>query len=303
MENNSNKLKVLITGGSGLIGNRLSELLVSKNIEVVHLSRKPKAASKYISYQWNPETNFIDTVALNGVTHIINLAGSSIAGKRWTISYKNEILQSRLNAARTILNATKNNSTSVEKIISASAIGFYGDNGNEWCMEEKTVGKGFLATTTQQWENAFAESTIPTTLFRIGVVLSKAGGALPKLIAPFKFGIVPVLGDGKQWISWIDLDDLCELFLLAITNSDFTGIFNAVAPNPVTNEILIGELKNKLNSSGLKLHVPEFLLRLILGEKSCIVLDSTKVSCEKLIKYGYQFRYDTLEKSLSHIYG
>jgi hypothetical protein len=212
-------------------------------------------------------------------------------------------VKSRLDAAATLLNALTNHPNSVRKIIAASAVGFYGNRGDDVCTEESPSGTEFLSTTSNQWEQAYAKASIPVTTLRIGVVLSKDGGALPQLVGTTPYGLTTILGNGKQWISWIDLDDVSGLISEAITNEKLTGTINAVAPNPMTQEAFMQAVKKQFHSKGISLRVPAFLLRIILGEKAVIVLDSTRVSAAKAVKFGYTFRYETAEQSLAHIYG
>jgi uncharacterized protein (TIGR01777 family) len=233
---------------------------------------------------------------------IIVLSGENIAAERWTNNFKKKIITSRLQAAKTISNALKNHPNNVAHVIAASAIGFYGDRNDELVDEVSDKGIGFLADTTQQWENAYSDFTIPVANIRIGVVLSKAGGALVEMSLPVKWGIASSLGSGQQFISWIHIDDLAGLFMHVIQNQ-LTGIYNAVASNPVTNEEFTKQLKKSLSKNAISLPTPAWAMKLLLGEKSAIVLDSTRVSNKKIIESGFTFKYELLEQALKNFYG
>jgi uncharacterized protein (TIGR01777 family) len=293
---------ILIAGGSGLVGKQLSKLLTQNEYEVAWLSRSIKTSSSYPTYKWNPKTGVIDPEAIAFADVIIVLSGENIAAERWTDKFKKKIITSRLQATETISNALKNHTNNVTHVIAASAIGFYGDRNDKLVNELSDKGIGFLADTTQQWENAYSDFTIPVTNIRIGVVLSKAGGALVEMSLPVKWGIASPLGSGKQFISWIHIDDLAALFMHVMQNQ-LTGIYNAVASNPVTNEEFTKQLKKSLSKNAISFPTPIWALKLLLGEKSAIVLDSTRVSNKKIIESGFTFKYEFLEQALKNFYG
>ncbi|MFM2156222.1 MAG: hypothetical protein RL516_971 [Bacteroidota bacterium] len=294
--------KILIAGGSGLVGKQLSKLLSQNNYEVAWLSRSNKSSANFPSYKWNPEAGVIDPEAIAFADVIIVLSGENIAAERWTNNFKKKIITSRLQAAKTISNALKNHPNNVTHVIAASAIGFYGDRKDNLVDELSDKGIGFLADTTQQWENAYSDFTIPIANIRIGVVLSKAGGALVEMSLPVKWGIASPLGNGQQFISWIHIDDLTGLFMHVMQNQ-LTGIYNAVASNPVTNEVFTYALKKSLSKNAISLPTPAWAMKLLLGEKSAIVLDSTRVSNKKIIESGFTFKYEFLEQALKNFYG
>ncbi len=294
--------KILIAGGSGLVGKQLSKLLLQNNYEVAWLSRNNKATSTIPCYKWNPETGVIDPEAIAFADVIIVLSGENIAADRWTDKFKRKIITSRLQAAATINNALKNHPNNVSHVIAASAIGFYGDRNDALLDETSGKGTGFLADTTQQWENAYADFQVPVTNIRIGVVLSKLGGALVEMSLPVKWGIASPLGSGKQFISWIHIDDLAGLFMHVMQNQ-LTGIYNAVASNPVTNEDFTKQLKNSLCKNAISFPTPAWAMKLLLGEKSAIVLDSTRVSNKKIIDSRFSFKYELLEQALKNFHG
>ena len=293
---------ILIAGGSGLVGKQLSKLLSQNNYEVAWLSRSNKSSTNFPSYKWNPEAGVIDPEAIAFADVIIVLSGENIAAEKWTDKFKKKIITSRLQAAETISNALKNHPNNVTHVIAASAIGFYGDRNDNLVDELSDKGIGFLADTTQQWENAYSDFTIPVTNIRIGVVLSKAGGALVEMSLPVKWGIASPLGSGQQFISWIHIDDLATLFMHVMQNQ-LTGIYNAVSSNPVTNEEFTKQLKKSLSKNAISLPTPVCALKLLLGEKSAIVLDSTRVSNKKIIESGFTFKYEFLDQALKNFYG
>lgn len=293
---------ILIAGGSGLVGKQLSKLLLQNNYEVAWLSRKNNATSTIPCYKWNPEAGVIDPEAIAFADVIIVLSGENIAADRWTDKFKKKIITSRLQAAATINNALKNHPNNVSLVIAASAIGFYGDRNDDLLDEVSEKGTGFLADTTQQWEIAYSDFQVPVTNIRIGVVLSKAGGALVEMSLPVKWGIASPLGSGKQFISWIHIEDLAGVFMHVMQNQ-LTGIYNAVASNPVTNEDFTKQLKNSLCKNAISFPTPAWAMKLILGEKSAIVLDSSRVSNRKIIDSGFTFKYESLDQALKNFYG
>ncbi len=297
---------VLIAGGSGLIGTRLSEMLQAQGYEVRWLSRKPEPNNIYKSFIWNPHTQTIDINALIGVDTVINLAGAGIADKRWTLARKKLIIESRTSSTKLLFDTLTTQKNTATTYLSASAIGFYGDRGNDLMTENSTPGTtGFLTESTIAWENAvapFFKTNIRTAVLRIGIVLSKLGGALPELEFPFKFGVGAYFGRGKAWYSCVHIDDVCRMFIWAIENKNATGFYNAVMPNPIMNYDLtkvIGAAKNK---SFIYLPVPTLGLRIIMGEMASVVLNSTKVVPEHAVKEGFIFLFPNVFSALQKIY-
>lgn len=293
---------VVIAGGSGLIGKRLTELLLAKNYSVAWLSRKTDNAT-IKTFQWNPESHSISDSSWLSYKNLVVLSGENIAGQAWTDNYKNKIIDSRVAVAKTLRSALSSENHSISKVIAASAIGFYGDGGNKLFNEGDPEGSGFLSYTTKKWEEAYYDFPVDVTTLRIGVVLSKNGGALPELSFPMKFGTAPTLGTGNQYISWIHIDDLCTMIIHAIENKIPKGVYNAVAPHPVTHSSFISILKKIISPRSIKFFVPAFILRLILKEKSAIVLDSTNVSADKISATGFKFAFSELSLALKNIYG
>ncbi|GEO06418.1 NAD-dependent epimerase [Adhaeribacter aerolatus] len=297
--------RILITGGTGLIGSRLSELLIDQGYEVAHLSRQANPHARYKTFRWDIQNQFIDDNVLGYADYIVNLAGTSVAEGKWTPQRKKEILESRVQGTqllRTCLSKTKHH---VKAFISASAVGIYGDTHDRLVTEESAYGDDFLANVTKQWEAAawqIHELNIRTCILRIGVVLSDKGGALPQMARPVKLMAGAPLGSGKQYMSWIHIDDLCRLFIQAIENTSYQGVFNAVAPNPVTNKEFTQALADVMHRPLTGLKVPAFGLKMVLGEMSEVVLEGQRVSCDKLTKQGFTFEYNTIHEALESFY-
>ena len=293
---------ILIAGGTGLVGMRLSALLTQKGYEVAHLTRATNTNSPYKQYLWDVNKGYIeDASALKKVVALINLTGAGIADARWTTARKKEIIESRTQS-NALLKKAFEQFGAPKTYLSASAIGFYGDRGATLLDEESEAGQGdFLSTTCIAWENAIqsvAATGVRTVIFRIGIVCALEGGALPQTMLPIKFGLGTYFGNGQQFYSWIHIDDLCQLFLTALENQAWQGVYNAVAPTPVTNKdftkILIGAMRRK----ALLLPAPAFMMRLILGEMAAIVLFSSNVSAKKVEKMGFLFKYSRLKEAL-----
>lgn len=287
---------VLIAGGSGLIGRHLSALLREAGYEVLWLSRRANPTAEFPTFAWNPATGEVDETPLLRADFVINLAGSGIADGRWTRRVKQEIIESRTKSADLIGNFLKNNpSHRVKAYVAASAIGFYGERGEDWLIESATSGEGFLSESTVAWEAATAgvsvASGVRTVALRVGIVLSKRGGALPKMLMTFPFWLGVYFGSGRQFYSWIHIEDVARMFQFAIENDQMEGIFNAVAPNPVDNKTLTRNAGVAMGKSVLLMPAPSFALRLILGEMATVVLNSDRVSAQKIQQSGFKFQF------------
>jgi uncharacterized protein len=298
-----NKRNVLITGGSGLVGNRLTELLLAKGYTVSHLSRKEDKTATIKKYLWNIETQFLDTEAFENTTQIIHLAGAGIADQRWTDSRKKEILSSRIDSTKLLFNKLKTTPNTVNTVISASAIGFYGFGKNNQIFDEKDKpGNDFLADVTQKWEaevDRIANIGIRVAKMRIGVVLTDKGGALPQMVLPIKLFAGTALGSGDQYLSWIDLDDLCDLFIFSLENPTMSGAYNAVAPNPVTNEVFTETIGKVLNRPIWPIKVPRFVLKLALGEMEVVATGNCNVKNKRIAEEtNFKYTFETLENCL-----
>lgn len=298
--------KILITGGTGLIGTRLSEMLIDLGYEVAHLSRNGAKHSRYQTFKWDIDKNYIEEKALTYTDYIINLAGAGVADEKWTEKRKQEIRDSRVNGTNLLINQLKKTSHHVKGFISASAVGIYGNSGERLVAEESSFAENdFLANVCHEWEAAANQANtlgIRTVIFRIGIVLSKEGGALPQLAKPIKLLVGAPLGSGRQYISWIHLDDMCRLLISALEDHQFQGVYNAVAPHPVTNEEFTRQLAEVLHKPLTGLKVPAFGLKLMLGEMSETVLGGSRVSANKVLQTGFTYEYNYLDEALESFY-
>jgi uncharacterized protein len=286
--------KILIAGGTGLIGTHLSRLLKNRDYEVTHLSRRANPTAEFPTFAWQPETGSFDPKAFEKVDAIINLAGAGIADKLWSKKRKREIIDSRTSTNALIAKYLRSEKHSIQTYISASAIGFYDNRGDEMMDETSAVGTGFLAESTDAWEKAIAEvaaTNVRTVALRIGVVLSPEGGALQKMLIPFMFRLGVYFGNGRQWTSWIHRVDLCNIFLWALENPTIQGTFNAVAPGPLSNFDFTKAISTAKGGGYLLLPAPAFALRLGMGEMADVVLGSTRVSSQKIENQGFRFRF------------
>lgn len=295
------KTKILITGGTGLVGSRLSDRLTEKGYEVWHLSRKENLEAKYPAYRWDVTAGFIDERALKA-DHIIHLAGESVASGRWTASRKKKIYDSRIESTNLIARHINEGKLQVKSFIAASAIGIYGSfAGSEVKSEESQSADDFLAQVVKDWEKAADNVTkIPVAKIRIGVVLSDMEGALPKLLQPIKLGVGAPLGTGKQYMSWIHIDDLVGIFIHALENR-LTGVYNAVAPSPETNADFTRQVAKAVKRPLWLPNVPAFVMKAMLGEMSEIVLGGCKASSQKIEESGYVFDHPNLDQALKNL--
>ena len=298
---------VLITGATGLVGKKLTSLLLDKGYRV-HILTTQKALSfseTNIQYfYWNPQNNKIDISCFKGVEVVINLAGSPIA-QRWTKSAKASILNSRVQALNVLASAIKENNFPIKHLISASAIGIYPDSKTNYYQEEDIVSENcsFLRTVVQKWEAAaqqFEALSIKTTILRIGIVLDNNGGALPKIMTPIQNYLGAVLASGEQWQSWIHSDDLVAMFVY-ILESKKEGVYNAVAPNPVRQSELTKTIGHVIKKPIFLPNVPEFMLKLMLGGMSAVVLESQRVCSKKIQSIGFKFEYHELPAALNDL--
>ncbi len=297
---------ILITGGSGLIGSYLTKHLLKKGYKVKHLSRSPGKNPKIETFIWDIEKGIIDRNAIKEVDTIIHLAGAGIADERWTEKRKQLIISSRTDSIKLIYNLLKKEDHQVKHIISASGIGYYSDRGDEILTEDSPPNADFLAQSCILWEKAVDDGKkqgYRITKFRTGIVLAKEGGALPQLAMPVKLFLGSPFGDGKQWLSWIHIDDVVNMYNFALEHENLEGIYNMAAPHPVRNKDFVKVLAQILNKPTWAPAVPKFVLKALLGEMSKAVIGSTYVSVEKILAEGFKFRFSELPSALKDIYG
>lgn len=299
-------MKILITGATGLVGQHLITHLLSKGYEVNFLTSRKEAINSLpncTGYYWNIEKKYIDIACINGVSKIIHLAGASVSN-RWTTSFKKEIINSRISSSKLLYHTLQNNEHNVSQLVCASAIGIYKHSyNNNYDEESNEFSNSFLGNVVQNWEksaNVFIDLDIKVVKIRIGVVLSKKGGALEKMKQPIVFGVGAPLGTGKQFTSWIHVADLVKMIMLLVTKNT-EGVYNAVAPNPVTNLTLTKAIAKRLNKPLLLPNIPKFLLQLALGEMHEMICDSQKVSSLKIENKGFVFQFETIEKALKNL--
>jgi uncharacterized protein (TIGR01777 family) len=305
MNHQATNKHILITGGSGLIGKALTKELLKKGYGVSHLSREPGNNPQVTTFLWDIGKSEIDEHCIDGVDMVVHLAGAGIADKRWTDNRKKEIINSRTKSIGLIYRLIKNKPNKISTVISASATGYYGNRGNELLTEESQPGNDFLSECCIEWEKAVDEGLsmgLRILKFRTGVVLDEKGGALPQMAMPVKLGFGSPYGSGKQWVSWIHWQDVVDLYLYGIENTNLSGVYNMAAPLPVTNKQLMQAIAKQLRKPLWLPNIPAFVFKLLLGEMSLVVLSSTRVSSKKIESYGYNFKYPDLENALTEIY-
>ncbi len=299
-------MRYLITGATGLVGKAIVNLCKSHGIQVHYLTTsKDKIENTELckGFYWNPNLGEIDKAAFENVSTIIHLAGATVA-KRWTKAYKNEIIESRVQTAQLLYNTLASIEHQVTHFISASAIGIYPNSYTELYTEETLkIEIDFLGNVVKVWEQSadhFEALGIDVAKLRIGLVLSDTGGALPKMIAPIKKYVGAAFGSGEQWQSWIHINDLAELFLFLAKNK-LVGTYNAVAPNPVTQNKLIKTSADLLKKPIVLPNIPKFAAQLLLGEMHVLLLSSQRVSAEKILSHGFLYQYDNIKKALKEL--
>ncbi|MTI24159.1 TIGR01777 family oxidoreductase [Fulvivirga kasyanovii] len=293
---------VLITGGTGLVGSRLTALLQEKGYGVRYLSRSPGKVNDVEAFAWDVTKQTIDTRAFDDVSYVIHLAGAGVADQKWTDERKKVILASRTRSTALLKDTLRDHPNQVKAVISASAIGYYGfDNGDRWQKEGSRFGDDFLATVTKAWEaeaDLIADLNIRVVKIRVGVVLSDRGGALKEIGKPVKFGLGAPLGSGDQYMSWIHIDDLCNIFIHAMENENINGPYNGVAPHPVTNRELTKSIARVMGKPFFLPAVPGFALKLVLGQMAGMLLGSSRVSSEKIESEGFKFKFPEIKEAL-----
>lgn len=297
-----------ITGGTGFIGRHLTKLLTDRGDKVVIFTRHPvnKKETYRVSYAyWDPDKSRCDIDALSTVNAMVHLAGAGIADKRWTIERKKEIVTSRTKGTRFLVGQLKIHGRACNTLVTASATGYYGPDrpGLIPYKEDAPSYNDFLSKTCVRWEDESkkAADLLRTVTLRFGVVLGKEGGAFPQFARPIDFGVMPVLGSGSQAVSWIHVSDLCKMILYAIDQSHVKGIYNAVAPEPVTNKKLMRTIAGVKGGIKIPVPVPAFALKLLLGEMSEEVLKSCTVAADKIQQAGFVFQYPNIKEAVKAI--
>ena len=295
-------MKILVSGSHGLVGTALTKSLETQGHEVFSLVRYlPRSQSEI---EWNPERYSIAVASLEGFDGVVHLAGESIAEGRWTEDKKRRIRESRVKGTKLLSDALANLERPPKSLISASAIGFYGDRGDEVLTEESAPGNDFLANVCIEWEQATQQASergIRVINARFGIILSKDGGALAKMLTPFRLGIGGRVGSGKQWMSWIALEDVVGGIEYTLASESLRGPVNFVAPNPVRNSEFTKALGKVLSRPTL-FPIPEFGVRLAFGEMAdALLLSSQRVEPQRLNKAGFQFKFAHLEVALKHV--
>lgn len=296
---------VLITGGSGLIGRYLTSVLLEGGYRVSHLSRKTNQFGKVRVFRWDPEKGILDPLVFEGVDYIVNLAGANIGEKRWTGVRKREIESSRIDSAKLLFRVIKENKIPIKGFISASAVGYYGSiTSDRIFTENDQPADDFLGTVCRKWEEAadhFYGIGVRVVKIRTGVVMEKSDSALSKMMIPARFGFLVQTGNGRQYMPWIHISDLCNIYLKAITDKEMNGAYNAVSPQQVTHKVFVKTLSQVIGRPVLPVPVPNIILKAALGEMSDVVLKGSRVSAEKISKSGYTFLYPELAGALKEV--
>jgi len=301
-------MRVLITGATGLIGQEIVKLCHEKDIKVKYLTTsKSKIVQEenYKGFYWNPKAKEIDADCFKGVDAIVHLAGATVS-KRWTPSYKKEILSSRTETTALLVNTLRELTHTVNQVVSASAIGIYPDSLiNYYDESHNEISSSFLGQVVSVWEQAsdeFSKLNITVSKIRIGLVLSNKGGALMEIVKPIKFGLGAAFGNGKQWQSWIHIHDLANLFLYVLQNN-LRGVYDAVAPNPISNSELTKTAASVLHKPLFMPNIPKFFMKLVLGEMHILLFESQRVSSKKIADEGFLFKFNYLEPALNNLLG
>jgi len=299
------KKHILITGATGMIGKELIKTLLTSGHNVSILSRRPVKTKKIQVYLWDVYKQTIDQSCLDGIDTIVHLAGENIADKKWTKERKQQIIDSRVLSTNLLYKTLKETPNQVKDFISASAVGYYGDCGDEILTEQSEKGYGFLAECCAQWEAAVDKGkslSLRIVKLRTGFILKKGEGGLASMEKPIRFFVGAPLGTGKQWVPWIHIKDMINIYLFAIEHPVMMGAFNACAPYPVTNQTLTRSIAKSLHRPVWPIHVPESILQSILGEMSTVALISNNTSAQKLLDYGFTFNFTQLDDALNNIY-
>jgi hypothetical protein len=294
--------RIVITGGTGLVGMHLSALLEKEKYDVVHLSRSRKPGERFKTYHWEPESGYCDKDAFEDGDTVIHLAGANIGEKRWNAKRKREIISSRTETARLIYDASVASGISLEAFITASGKDFYGSGIPEKIYKETDPpGTDFMAETCRLWEAAadpFEAAGVRVVKIRTSLVLAHKGSAISKLRAPARAGLIIRLGTGRQYFPWIHIEDLCNIYLKAVSDSTMSGPFNASAPDYITHDMLMSVMARHKHLPVFLPHVPQWLLHLILGEMSVVLTTGSRILPDRLLRAGFEFRYPDIDQAL-----
>lgn len=290
------KEKVLITGGSGYVGMYLSNLLDKEGFEVIHLSRSPSNSNKYKTFFWDVKNQKLDGNSLQDVKHIIHLAGAGVFEKRWTNKRKQEIINSRVDSANLLFNHIKQLEIKPKTFISASGVNYYGTKTSDKIFtEDDKPGNDFLANCCVLWEKSatqFEQIGLRAVKLRTGIVIGKESQIVKQILQPIKIGFGAALGKGSQYLPWIHIEDLCQLYLKAIKDNNMVGEYNAVAPMHITNSELTNILADSIGKKIWLPNIPSWVLELILGERAEVILNGSRVSSQKVEQLGFTFKYN-----------
>jgi len=294
--------RVVITGGTGLIGSHLSDLLADEGYEVVHLTRKIREGMQYKSYLWDPQQGYCDPDAFRDGDAIIHLAGANIGSRPWSRARKREIISSRTVTAELVYRSSAGSGVMPSVFVTASGISIYGSKTTERIYSENDPsGNDFLAETSRLWESAadpFEADGVRVVKIRTAVVLASSGSALSKMTFPTKAGLIVRLGPGSQYFPWIHIDDLCRIYLKAVCDGTMTGPYNASAPNHITHDMLMTGVARQKGLPVFLPRVPAWLLKAILGEMSVVLTGGSRISSERLVNSGFRFIFPDIASAL-----
>ncbi len=298
-------IKVLITGGSGLLGKAITNILLKNNYEVVWLSREAGQFNTVKKYKWDIEKQFIDERAFENVQHIIHLAGAGIADKKWTDAYKKEIINSRIKSSELLFTYITKLKLPIKTFVGASAVGYYGALQSEKLItEEEKPYTDFLAQTCVAWEGSykpFIEAGIRTPIVRIGVILSTNGGAYKKMLPPFKFNLGCSIGSGKQYFPWIHINDVAKIFMHVLQHSNLNQTYNAVGTELVNMNTFTSQLAKSIGKLKFLPNVPTFILKLAIGKGYVMITEGLKISNQKIKNTGFTFEFEKLSDALKDL--
>jgi hypothetical protein len=301
-DNNEKGLSVLISGGSGFIGKYLTSLLLAEGYRVSHLSRDGTGSGEIKAFRWDLAKGYLDTAAFEHLDYLVHLAGANIGEKRWTSRRRRQITESRVDSANLLFRTVSENKVKLKAFISASAVGYYGSGTSERIYtEEDPPSADFLARTCRLLEEAadqFASIGIRTVRIRSGVVLANNDGVLTRLMTPARFGLVVRLGTGKQYFPWIHIEDLCRIYLKAIEDQNMKGAYNAVAPEYINHSDFVRSMAGVMKRPVILPPVPGWIIRAALGEMAGIVLSGSRISSEKIVGSGFNFRFKSADYAL-----